>query len=130
MDHRIVSRCGMSLAPRRVGLTGEAIAGGALRILEREGPEVLSMRKLALDLDVTPATIYWHVGNRDEVVAAALELFRTRNRPAKPGGVYRRSRIVSILHQIRAEAVGHAQVFRAAYAGGLTGSLQLPWQEL
>ena len=130
MGHRIVSRCGMSLAPRRVGLTGEAIAGVALRILERDGPEALSMRKLALDLDVTPATIYWHVGNRDEVVAAALELFRSRNRPAKPRGVHGRSRIVSILRQIRAEAVEHAQVFRAAYAAGLTGRLELPWQQL
>ena len=120
----------MSLPPRRVGLTREVIAGVALRILERDGPEALSMRKLALDLDVTPATIYWHVGNRDEVVAAAVEVFRARNRPAEPRGTDRRSRVVSTLRQIRAEAVGHAQVFRAAYAAGLIGWLQLPWQEL
>lgn len=120
----------MSSAPRRVGLTREGIALVALRILERDGPEALTMRKLALDLDVTPATIYWHVGNRGEVVAAALELFRTRYRPARPRGAHRRSRIVSLLRQIRVEAVEHAQVFRAAYAAGLIGWLQLPWHQL
>ncbi|MHB8464343.1 MAG: hypothetical protein ACYDD7_05840, partial [Acidimicrobiales bacterium] len=72
----------------------------------------------------------WHVGNREEVVAAAMERFRTLHRPAKPRGACRRSRVVSILRQIRAEAVEHAQVFRTAYAAGLIGWLQLPWQQL
>jgi TetR/AcrR family transcriptional regulator, tetracycline repressor protein len=111
-------------------MTRDQIADAALAIVERDGAEALSMRKLAAELGVTSTTIYWHVGGRDEVLAAALERFRDRHRPRRIAGASAQARIVSILRQMRDEALEHANVFSVAYDVGLTGRLQLPWQQV
>jgi len=111
-------------------MTREQIADAALAIVERDGGDALSMRKLAAELGVTSTTIYWHIGGRDEVLTAALERFRERHRPRRVAGGTARARIVSILRQVHDEALEHANVFSVAYDTGLTARLQLPWQKL
>ena len=61
------------------------------------GPAALTMRRLATELDVGTPTIYWHVGSRDELVAAIVrtQSERLAERPVagrdRPGsGVLRR----------------------------------------
>lgn len=120
----------MPTATTRAGVTREQIADAALAIVERDGAEALSMRKLAAELGVTSTTIYWHIGGRDEVLLAALERFRERHRPRRVGGATSRQRIASILRHLHDEALEHANVFSLAYDVGMTGRLQLPWQRL
>lgn len=50
------------------GLTKETMVQAALRVLEREGLEGLSMRKLATELGVQAASLYWHVSNKEELL--------------------------------------------------------------
>ncbi|MER8182250.1 TetR/AcrR family transcriptional regulator C-terminal domain-containing protein [Kitasatospora sp. NPDC094015] len=50
------------------GLTRESIALAALRVLERDGIDGLSMRKVAADLGVKAASLYWHVRNKEELL--------------------------------------------------------------
>lgn len=121
----------MPTAPTRTGgMTREQIADAALAIVERHGADALSMRKLAAELGVTSTTIYWHIGGRDEVLAAALERYRERHRPRSVAGSSARTRVASILRHLHDEALEHANVFTVAYDLGITGRMQLPWQRL
>jgi AcrR family transcriptional regulator len=49
----------------REPITREAIVETALRLLDRDGLDELSMRRLADELDTGPASLYWHVGSKD-----------------------------------------------------------------
>jgi TetR/AcrR family tetracycline transcriptional repressor len=50
---------------RRDPLTREAIVAAALRVLDEEGLEGFSMRRVADELDTGAASLYWHVGSKD-----------------------------------------------------------------
>ena len=50
---------------RRDPITQEEIVETALRILDSEGLEGLSMRRIAEELDTGAASLYWHVGSKD-----------------------------------------------------------------
>jgi AcrR family transcriptional regulator len=50
---------------RRDPITQEVIVETALRILDGEGLEGLSMRRIAEELDTGAASLYWHVGSKD-----------------------------------------------------------------
>ncbi|HEX4258291.1 MAG TPA: TetR/AcrR family transcriptional regulator C-terminal domain-containing protein [Streptosporangiaceae bacterium] len=50
---------------RRDPITAEAITDAAIKILDSEGLEGLSMRRVADALNTGPASLYWHVGNKD-----------------------------------------------------------------
>jgi AcrR family transcriptional regulator len=59
-------------APRRP-LTREAIVEAALQLLDREGIDAVSMRRVAQVLDTGAASLYQHVGNKDELVALVFD---------------------------------------------------------
>jgi AcrR family transcriptional regulator len=44
----------------------------ALGILEAEGENALTMRRLARELGVAPMSVYWHVGDREELLDALV----------------------------------------------------------
>lgn len=52
----------------RTPLTREAIVAAALRVLDRDGLDGLSMRRLAEELGTGAASLYWHVRNKDELL--------------------------------------------------------------
>lgn len=53
---------------RGPAITREALTAAALRVLERDGFDDLTMRKVAAELDVQAASLYWHVRNKDELL--------------------------------------------------------------
>ncbi|QKW19308.1 TetR/AcrR family transcriptional regulator [Kitasatospora sp. NA04385] len=57
----------MAQPPSRT-LTRECIAAAALTVLEREGLAGLSMRKVATEVGVQAASLYWHVRNKEELL--------------------------------------------------------------
>jgi AcrR family transcriptional regulator len=50
------------------GLDREQIVGAGLRLVDAEGAEALSLRRLAADLRVTPMALYWHVRDKAELL--------------------------------------------------------------
>ena len=50
---------------RRDPLTQEAIVEAALRVLDADGLDQLSMRHVARTLNTTAGALYWHVGSKD-----------------------------------------------------------------
>lgn len=60
-------------APARTPLSQEAIVAAALRILESEGYDALSMRRVAADLGTGAASLYAHVANKDELLKLCID---------------------------------------------------------
>jgi AcrR family transcriptional regulator len=66
-------KTGRRQRPTRAPLTQEAIVDAALRVLEREGADGLSMRRVAEELGTGPASLYWHVANKDELINLLID---------------------------------------------------------
>jgi TetR/AcrR family transcriptional regulator, tetracycline repressor protein len=56
-------------------LSRDAIVQRALAIADKEGLEAVTIRRIAQDFDVTPMALYWHVRNKDELLAAMGDSF-------------------------------------------------------
>jgi AcrR family transcriptional regulator len=60
-------------APAKDPLTRDAIVDAALAVLDEEGLDGVSMRRVALRLDTGPASLYQHVGGKDELLELVLD---------------------------------------------------------
>jgi AcrR family transcriptional regulator len=66
-------RSGRARTPPRPPLTRDAIVEAALTVLEREGMDGLSMRKVGEKLGTGAASLYWHVRNKEELLQLVFE---------------------------------------------------------
>ena len=57
-----------------------------MALVEAGGADALSMRKLAAELGVATTTIYWHAGNRDELILAVVARVAEQTEPAEVTG--------------------------------------------
>lgn len=55
-------------ARAEVPITADAIVDAAFRMIDERGAEAFSMRAVATELGVFPATLYWHVGDRSQLL--------------------------------------------------------------
>ncbi|MEU5547650.1 TetR family transcriptional regulator [Streptomyces sioyaensis] len=73
---------------RDAPLTKEGIYAAALRLIDADGVEALTMRKLAAELDANPMSLYHHVPNKDALLKGVARLagsvFRTPERDDLP----------------------------------------------
>jgi AcrR family transcriptional regulator len=58
---------------RRRPLSQELVVDTAMGILDAEGLDALSMRRVALDLRTGPASLYAHVANKDELLELMID---------------------------------------------------------
>lgn len=61
--------------PRASGLTRDQIVQAAVALLDEEGLEALSMRKLGTRLGAGATSLYWYVANKNELLELALDEF-------------------------------------------------------
>jgi AcrR family transcriptional regulator len=59
-------------APARV-LSQEAVVDAGMRVLDAEGYDALSMRRVAAELGTGPASLYAHVANKDELLDLMID---------------------------------------------------------
>jgi TetR/AcrR family tetracycline transcriptional repressor len=118
-------------------MTGKASGDGVMRrrlvdaaraVVESAGPDALSMRKVAADVGVAPTAIYWHVGSREELLAAVLDVLiadlpRPVVRGRTPG-----TRIASLARGMRAQALATTHTQLLARQLGRSAELFLPAQ--
>lgn len=57
----------------RASLTRDDVVDAAVRLLDEQGLDALTMRGLAREMDVFPTTLYWHVGNRSQLIAKVCQ---------------------------------------------------------
>ncbi|WP_063062100.1 TetR/AcrR family transcriptional regulator [Nocardia sienata] len=63
-------------APRRTktsNLSRDQIVRAAVAVLDKEGLEALSMRRLGAELGAGATSLYWHVANKNELLELALD---------------------------------------------------------
>jgi AcrR family transcriptional regulator len=111
---------------RHAGLDRDDVVDAALALVEAGGGEALTMRKLAAELGVAPTSIYWHVGNRDELVLALVQRQAERQAATKVRGHTPPERITSAARNIWATARANRNVTALASQAGATTLLELP----
>ena len=63
-----------SAVPSRPVLTRERVITAAVTLADRIGVDALTIRKLAVELDVKPMTIYHHVENKEAIIDGMVDL--------------------------------------------------------
>lgn len=92
----------------RTTLTREQIVTEALRLLDTEGFEALSMRKVAAGLGVGATSLYWHVANRDELIELIInEVYGELDMPEADGAPDWREASRRLAHSFRSTTVRH-----------------------
>lgn len=51
-------------------LSRPAIVERALTVMDTDGPDAVTIRRIAQEFGVTPMALYWHVANKDELLEA------------------------------------------------------------
>ncbi|HEY4189304.1 MAG TPA: TetR/AcrR family transcriptional regulator C-terminal domain-containing protein [Candidatus Limnocylindrales bacterium] len=59
--------------PSRVTLSRDQIVDAALRVMDEEGLDALSMRRLGQELNSGATSLYWHIRNKDELLDLVLD---------------------------------------------------------
>lgn len=72
------------MTPRDHPLTREEILAAALAMIDAEGPDALSMRKLARALGVEAMTLYHHFANKDAILDGVVALVFAEMRMPEP----------------------------------------------
>ena len=88
-------------------LTVERIAEAALGVIDAEGLEALSLRRLAVALDVGATTIYWYVRDKDELIDLVRDRMSGEVRSLAGAGDDWRSRAAGFARGLRATILGH-----------------------
>ena len=112
----------------RAALTPEQVVDAAVAVVERDGADQLSMRKLAAELGVSANTIYWHVGGREQVLDAVIARVREGYAKVRVQGATPRERVCWVARRIWRDSLDNHQVARLAHARGRTASMNLPLQ--
>ncbi|HLH28373.1 MAG TPA: helix-turn-helix domain-containing protein [Acidimicrobiales bacterium] len=110
------------------GLRADDVVEAALRVVEREGAEALTMRRLAEELGTAVTAIYWHVGNRDELVDRMVERLIEDMGHVHASGRNPRSRIAGLAHELRARLLERPHLVALADQRGMTAAMFQPVQ--
>lgn len=94
-------------AAPRVPLTREAIIEAALRVLDREGMDGLSMRRVAEELGTGAASLYWHVRNKGELLQLLSERLAAEMTLPDPDPSRWQEQLKDLGRQMRAGAHRH-----------------------
>jgi AcrR family transcriptional regulator len=94
-------------AEPRVPLTRGAIVEAALHVLDREGVDGLSMRRVADELDTGVATLYWHVRNKGELLQLLSERLAAEVELPEPDPSRWQEQLKDLARQMRESAHRH-----------------------
>jgi AcrR family transcriptional regulator len=78
-----------SRPPRDRGLSRDEIVRTAIAVADAEGPEAISMRRIARELRAGPMSLYWYVGSKEELLTLMLETLEAEVEAPEPTGDWR-----------------------------------------
>jgi AcrR family transcriptional regulator len=83
----------------KVELNRAAIVERALTVMDDEGMDAITIRRIAQEFGVTPMALYWHVANKDELLAAMGDALLTDVAPPPVTGPWhvQLRRVVDVL---------------------------------
>jgi AcrR family transcriptional regulator len=108
-------------APPKRQLSQELIVEAGLRILDAEGLDALSMRRVAQELDTGPASLYAHVANKDELLELVYDRVLGEIRLPERDPARWKEQLRAYAMEVHRVLAAHADVARAALANIPTG---------
>ena len=96
---------------RRANLSADKILDRAIELLDRDGPQKFSMRKLAAEFDVDPMAIYYHIPNRSVLMHRVVDTVVSRCELPDGKSDWQQT-CVAICHAFRRLAQQHPGVIR------------------
>jgi len=117
--------------PPRVPLTREAIVEAALRVLDRDGMDALSMRRVGEELGTGAASLYWHIRSKDELLQLVFERVIEELELPEPDPSRWREQLRDLARQSRAVLLRHKDVARISLGripSGPAVALVTEWQ--
>lgn len=101
-------------------LSREQIVAEALALLDSEGYEALSMRKLGTRLNAGATSLYTHVASREEILELVIdEAFGEVRIPETIAPAQWRTDLVILAHDLRTAILGHPWISTAMTGAGL-----------
>jgi AcrR family transcriptional regulator len=113
-------------APKRSDLSRERVVAAALALLDREGLDALSMRRLADELGVGTMSLYHYVTDKEDLAKAVIEVVLGecyQPRPDEPWTDIARS----IASGFRSAALAHPSAIKLLFRGGRAGEATARW---
>jgi AcrR family transcriptional regulator len=93
-------------------LSPARIVDAAVEMADAEGLDQVSTRSLATRLDVTPMALYRHVRDKDEIVAAVVDVLLARHGVDPESGIDWRDHLLRIATSLRAVLAEHPEALR------------------
>ncbi|SRX96163.1 TetR family transcriptional regulator [Catenulispora acidiphila DSM] [Mycobacterium shimoidei] len=118
----------MTTAPGNT-VSAEAILDAAARLIERDGVDAFTMRRLAEQLGVAVTSIYWHIGGKDALFDKLVERLLTEMASLPIEGDSAVERIASLAHSQRRVLIDRQHLLRIAHERDRTPRLFLPIQQ-
>jgi AcrR family transcriptional regulator len=97
---------------RRDPISREAIVATAIRLLDAEGLEALSMRRIADELGTGAASLYWHVGSKDGLLDLVFDELIGEVEIPDPDPPHWREQVKQIARAQRAVILRHPAAVR------------------
>lgn len=119
----------MNASPGTRSLTADDVVEVAGRIVDEHGADALTMRRLADELHVAVTSIYWHVGNRDELVDALVDRLLADVGTLRARGTTPRERIASLARGLRKKLLDRPQLVALAHERAKTSVMFQPVQD-
>jgi AcrR family transcriptional regulator len=112
----------------RTTLTRESIAATALALLDRDGLDALSMRRLADELGVGTMTLYGYFRSKGELLDAVLDASVVDSGVLHPEGSWR-ERATALARSVRANLERHPALIQIRLRQPMTRPAQFRWTE-
>lgn len=97
---------------RRDPLTREAIVDAAVRVLDEEGLDGLSMRRIGEELNTGAASLYWHVGSKDGLLDLIFDHVIGEQDVPDPDPARWREQVKEVGRTMRATILNHRDIVR------------------
>jgi len=122
---------------QRPSLDREMVVRAAIEVADAEGPEAISMRRIAARLGVGTMSLYWHVASKEELIDLVVDaVIGAESLPERPSGdwcadlrllagrrralMHRHPWLASLLHvasRLGPNALAHAEFSLVTVAG-------------
>jgi AcrR family transcriptional regulator len=95
--------------PRDRNLSRDEIIRAAIAVADAEGPDAISMRRIARELRAGVMSLYWHVASKEELIDLMFDSLEAEIRVPEPTGDWRAD-LRELAHRQRAGLLRHPWV--------------------
>jgi AcrR family transcriptional regulator len=101
-------------ARKRDAISHTAIVNAAVELLDRDGLDALTMRRLADELKIGPASLYWHVGSKEGLLDLVLDQVVGETKIPEPDPDRWQDQLKDVARDQRALSLRHPWVVRVS----------------